>query len=77
LLFFTDGYKGLKVFKIGTSFEPMLCGIKYFSQKDDLASLAKVNSVKYDKSSNQIFVGVDSYGIVKFNLDDILFRHCK
>ena len=77
LLFFTDGYKGLKVFKIGTSFEPMLCGIKYFSKKDDLASLAKVNSVKYDKNSNQIFVGVDSYGIVKFNLDDILFRHCK
>jgi len=77
LLFFTDGYKGLKVFKIGTSFEPMLCGVKYFSKINDLTSLAKVKSVKYDKNSKQVFVGIDSYGIVKFNLDNILFSHCK
>lgn len=74
-LFLTDGYKGLKVLKLDDSYNPMLCGVEYFSPKDSPFELAKVNSVKYD--SGFLYVGIDSYGIVKFKMEDILFEHCK
>jgi hypothetical protein len=74
-LFFTDGYKGLKVIKYDNSFQPMLCGVAYFAPRDNPEEMAKVNSVKY--YNGYLYVGVDSFGIVKFPLDDILFTHCK
>jgi hypothetical protein len=74
-LFLTDGYKGLKVIKYDTSFQPMLCGAAYFAPASNNEELAKVNSVKYE--NGYLYVGVDSYGIVKLKLEDILFKHCK
>ena len=74
-LFFTDGYKGLKVLKYDDSFNPMLCGVEYFAPKDNPEELAKVNSVKY--INGYLYVGIDSYGIIKFKMEDILFKHCK
>jgi len=74
-LFFTDGYKGLKVIKYDDSFTPMLCGVEYFAPKDNPEELAKVNSVKYN--NGYLYVGIDSFGIVKFKMEDILFKHCK
>ena len=74
-LFFTDGYKGLKVIKYDDSFTPMLCGVEYFAPKNNSEELAKVNSVKYN--DGYLYVGIDSYGIVKFKFQDILFKHCK
>ncbi len=79
-VFFTDGYKGLKILKLSTSLEPMLCGVEYFSPKSKLFELAKVQSVKHyiDKNGNiVIVVGVSSYGVVKFKLKDVLFKHCQ
>jgi len=79
-IFFTDGYKGLKVLKLNSSFEPMLCGVEYFAPKDKPYELAKVESVKHYVDTEgyvNLLVGVSSYGIVKFKLDDILFEHCK
>jgi len=74
-LFFTDGYKGVKVVKYDSSFQPMLCGVAYFAPRNNSEELAKVNSVKY-KNGN-LYIGVDSYGIVKIKLNDVLFEHCK
>ncbi|NPA10896.1 MAG: hypothetical protein GXO62_01470 [Epsilonproteobacteria bacterium] len=77
-LIFTDGYKGLKVLRYDSAFKPMLCGVEYFATKDDPTQLAKVNSVKLNEESGSVYVyaGVDSLGIVKFNFQDILFKHC-
>jgi len=74
-LFFTDGYKGIKVLKYDNSFQPMLCGAAYFSPRENSEELAKVNSIKY--KDGYLYIGVDSYGIVKVSLDDVLFEHCK
>jgi len=78
-IFLTDGYKGLKVLKLNSSFEPMLCGVEYFAPKDRPYELAKVESVDHyvENGKVNLLVGVSSYGIVKFKLDDILFKHCK
>jgi len=78
-LFFTDGYKGLKVLKLNSSFEPMLCGVEYFAPKDRDYELAKVESIDHyiENGEVNLLVGVSSYGIVKFKLKDILFEHCK
>jgi len=74
-VFLTDGYQGVKVLKLSNSFEPMLCGVEYFAPKDKPFELAKTTSIKYDNGN--LYVGVSSYGIVKFALEDILFEHCK
>lgn len=74
-LFFTDGYKGVKVLKLDNSFHPMLCGVEYFAPAEKPYELAKTTSVKYD--AGNLYVGITSYGVVKFSLDDILFQHCK
>ena len=74
-LFFTDGYKGVKVLKLDNSFHPMLCGVEYFAPAERPYELAKTTSVKYDNGN--LYVGITSYGVVKFSLDDILFQHCK
>ncbi len=74
-IFFTDGYKGIKVLKLDNSFHPMLCGVEYFAPSNNPYELAKTTSVKYDNGN--LYVGITSYGIVKFKLDDILFNHCK
>ena len=74
-IFFTDGYKGIKILKLDNSFHPMLCGVEYFAPKDNSFELAKTTSVKYD--NEYLYVGVTSYGIVKFKLNDVLFEHCK
>jgi len=78
-LFFTDGYKGLKVLKLNSSFEPILCGVEYFAPKGRDYELAKVESADHYVENGEVnlLVGVSSYGIVKFKLDDILFEHCK
>jgi len=74
-VFLTDGYQGIKVLKLSNSFEPMLCGAEYFAPKNNPYELAKTTSVKYD--SGYLYVGIASYGIVKFKLQDILFSHCR
>jgi len=74
-LIFTDGYKGLKVLKYDDSFNPMLCGVEYFSVSSNSNEIAKVNSVAYE--NGYLYVGVDSLGIIKFPFTDILFQHCK
>ena len=77
LLLFTDGYKGLKILKYDSSFNPMLCGVAYFSPLNDTSAQAKVNSVYVDETTDEVYIGIDSYGIIKVKLDDLLFRHCK
>ena len=74
-IFFTDGYKGVKVLKLDNSFHPMLCGVEYFAPINKPYELAKTTSIKYD--GGNLYVGITSYGVVKFKLDDILFTHCK
>lgn len=74
-VFLTDGYQGVKVLKLSNSFEPMLCGVEYFAPNNNSYELAKTTSVKYD--NGYLYVGIASYGIVKFKLDDILFQHCR
>ena len=74
-IFFSDGYKGIKVLKMDNSFHPMLCGVEYFAPRNNSYELAKTTSVKYD--NGELYVGISSYGVVKFKLDDILFKHCK
>jgi hypothetical protein len=79
-IIFTDSYRGVKVLKLDNSFKPMLCGVEYFAPKDRPYELAKVESVKHYIDENgdvNLLVGVSSYGIVKFKLNDILFQHCK
>jgi len=78
-LLFTDGYKGLKVFKLDSSYDPMLCGVAYFAPNGDPYSLAKVEDVNYYKTGNDVYVvvGVSSYGVAKFKLKDMLFKHCE
>ena len=78
-LFFTDGYKGLKVFRLDRSYEPMMCGLAYFAPNNDPYKLAKVEDVNYYKYNDDVYivVGVSSYGVAKFKLKDILFEHCK
>lgn len=74
-LFLTDGYDGLKIIKYDNGFQPMLCGVVYFAPETNNSELAKVNSVKYN--NGYLYVGVDNYGIVKFKLEDALFKHCR
>jgi hypothetical protein len=79
-IFLTDGYKGLKVLKLDNSFTPMLCGVEYFSPVGNPNSLAKTVSVSHRLDADgrvELLVGVSSYGIVRFRLDDLLFAHCK
>jgi hypothetical protein len=81
ILLFTDGYKGLKAIKYDDPYNPRLCGIGYFSFYNDKTKLAKVNSVTayYDTNDNNYYViaGVEGYGLIKFKLDDLLFKHCQ
>ena len=77
LLLFTDGYKGLKILKYDSSFHPMLCGVAYFSPLDNPSAQAKVNSIYVDESTDEVYIGIDSYGIIKTELDNLIFRHCK
>jgi len=78
ILIISDGFKGIKIIKYNSNFnKPMLCGVEYFSTKDDNTTLAKVTSLDYDKNSNEIYIGIDSYGIIKTNLDNLIFRHCQ
>jgi len=78
ILIVSDGFKGIKIIKYNSNFnKPMLCGVEYFSTKDDNTTLAKVTSLDYDKNSNEIYIGIDSYGIIKTNLDNLIFRHCQ
>ena len=74
-VFLTDGYQGIKVLKLSNSFEPMLCGVEYFAPRYNPYDLAKTTSVKYD--NGYLYVGIASYGVVKFRLNDILFQHCR
>jgi len=74
-IFFTDGYKGIKVLKLNNSFHPMLCGVEYFAPNNSDYELAKATSVTYD--DGYLYVGVTSQGIAKLKLDDLLFEHCK
>ena len=81
ILLFTDGYYGIKAIKYDVSYKPMLCGIGYFAPYSDNTKLAKVTSVVsyFDTDDNNYYViaGVDGYGLVKFRLEDLLFKHCK
>ena len=79
ILLFTDGYKGLKAIKYDSSYNPTLCGVGYFSPFSDDTKLAKVTSVFAYKDGENYYVlaGVDGLGLVKFNLDDLLFKHCQ
>jgi len=78
-LFFTDGYKGLKVFKLSSSYDPMLCGVAYFAPNSDPYKLAKVEDVDYFEIGNQVYIviGASSYGVAMFKLKNMLFEHCK
>jgi hypothetical protein len=81
ILLFTDGYKGLKAIKYDVSYKPKLCGVGYFSFYSDKTKSAKVTSVAtyYDTNDNiyYVIVGVEGYGLLKFKLDDLLFKHCQ
>ena len=77
LLLFTDGYKGIKILKYDSSFNPMLCGVAYFAPLNDSSAQAKVSSVYVDETTDEVYIGIDSYGIIKTKLNDLLFRHCK
>jgi len=81
LLLVTDGYKGLKVIKYDSSYNPELCGIGYFSPYSDKTKLAKVTSVDAYKDNTNgeyyVVVGIDGFGVAKFKLNDLLFKHCQ
>jgi hypothetical protein len=72
---YTDGDKGIKILKLDSSYNPMLCGAKYFSSSSSTQDLAKVTSVKYENGI--LYVGFDTYGISRYRFKDLLFRHCK
>ena len=78
ILLFTDGYKGLKAIKYDYSNNPMLCGVGYFYPLGDVTKLAKVTSVDTYKENNEyyVIVGIDGFGVAKFKLNDLLFKHC-
>jgi len=73
-IIYTDGDKGIKILKLDNSYQPKLCGAKYFSSSDT-QELAKVTSVFYNNS--YLYVGLDTFGIEKYRFDNLLFRHCK
>ena len=81
ILLFTDGYQGLKAIKYDESYNPQLCGIGYFYPYSDSTKLAKVTSVDSYKDNSDgnyyVIVGVDGFGIAKFKLNDLLFKHCQ
>jgi len=80
ILLFTDGYKGLKAIKYDSSFNPKLCGVSYFYPSSDNTKLGKVTAVYSYKNFNDgnyyVLVGVEGFGLIKFNLRDLLFKHC-
>ena len=81
ILLFTDGYQGLKAIKYDSSFNPKLCGVGYFSPYSDKTKLAKVTSVDTYKDNTDgqyyVIVGIDGFGVAKFKLNDLLFKHCQ
>ena len=79
ILLLTDGYKGLKAIKYDSSYNPMLCGVGYFHTYNDSSKLAKVTSVDAynDNGVEYVIVGIEGFGIAKFKLDDLLFKHCQ
>ena len=79
ILLVTDGYKGLKAIKFDSSYNPRLCGIGYFYPYSDENKLAKVTSVNTYKDSgvDYVVVGIEGFGVAKFRLEDLLFKHCK
>ena len=81
ILLFTDGYQGLKAIKYDESYNPKLCGIGYFYPYSDPTKLAKVTSVASYKDNTDgnyyVLVGIDGFGVAKFKLDDLLFKHCQ
>jgi hypothetical protein len=81
ILLVTDGYKGIKAIKYDSSYQPKLCGVGYFSYYGDNTKAAKVTSLAayYNINDNTYYViaGVEGYGLLKFKLDDLLFKHCQ
>jgi hypothetical protein len=77
ILLITDGYKGIKAIKYDSSYNPKLCGVGYFSSSDNNTTAARVTSVTFDKNSTDVIVGVEGYGLLKFKLNDLLFKHCQ
>jgi len=81
ILLFTDGYQGLKAIKYDESYNPKLCGIGYFYPYSDPTKLAKVTSVDSYKDNSDgnyyVLVGIDGFGVAKFKLNDLLFKHCQ
>ncbi len=72
----TDGYKGAKVLKLTSGYIPELCGVAYFAPSNNPEELAKVTSVKYTQEG-VLYIGLESNGVLKMRLDDLLFRHCQ
>jgi len=81
ILLLTDGYQGLKAIKYDESYNPQLCGVGYFYPYSDSTKLAKVTSVATYKNINDgnyyVIVGIDGFGIAKFKLNNLLFKHCE
>lgn len=81
ILLFTDGYQGLKAIKYDYSYKPKLCGVGYFYPYSDPTKLAKVTSVDAYKDNSDgeyyVVVGIDGFGVAKFKLKDLLFKHCQ
>ena len=70
-----DGFKGVKIIRLDSSYNPELCGVEYFATADDPTSLAQVTSVRYD--SNYLYIGFASEGVKKILFSDLLFQHCR
>ena len=70
-----DGFKGIKIIRLDSSYNPELCGVEYFATANDPTSLAQTTSVHYD--GEYLYVGFSSEGVKKIRFLDLLFRHCR
>ncbi len=71
----TDGYSGVKIVRLSSSYQPELCGAEYFAPPNDPYALAKSSSVFYQ--NGYLYIGFESYGIMQVRFSDLLFRHCR